>query len=67
MSKDGPKNIDGAEEAKKMIKRRPSCQEAHLGHLPVLARYQIRARALDHAVGERKISSIQDCGTWMPF
>ncbi|CAE7195883.1 unnamed protein product [Symbiodinium sp. CCMP2456] len=48
MSKDGPKNIDGAEEAKKMIKR-----------------YQIRARALDHAVGERKISSIQAAlATW---
>ncbi|CAJ1417770.1 unnamed protein product [Effrenium voratum] len=48
MSKDGPTNIDGAEEAKKMIKR-----------------YQIRARALDHAVGERKISSIQAAlATW---
>lgn len=48
MSKDGPMNIDGAEEAKKMIKR-----------------YQIRARALDHAVGERKISSIQAAlATW---
>jgi len=48
MSKDGPRNIDGAEEAKKMIKR-----------------YQIRARALDHAVGERKINSIQAAlATW---
>lgn len=42
MSRDGPTDIDGAEEAIKMIRR-----------------YQIRARALDHAVGERKIGSIQ--------
>lgn len=48
MSRDGPTNIEGAEEAKKMIKR-----------------YQIRARALDHAVGERKINSIQAAlSTW---
>ncbi|OLQ03587.1 hypothetical protein AK812_SmicGene13458 [Symbiodinium microadriaticum] len=54
MSKDGPKNIDGAEEAKKMIKR-------FMGSY----KYQIRARALDHAVGERKISSIQAAlATW---
>ena len=82
MSKDGPKNIDGAEEAKKMIKRCRglAClfQSQHVGPLCYCycwtsnftplpswlamlnrSRYQIRARALDHAVGERKISSIQ--------